>query len=204
MKIQPYVEKLSNSKEYRTFLQKYKDAFMVAGFFVLDLELGQNVHQIDYYIPSQKKVAAFTLDGKITMQLLQTLNDKMPETLDMKTNTDLDELAGILEDEMRNRSMTESVKKIIAVIQNIKGKKIWNLNCVLSGMEILQAHVEDSSKTVLKMEKISMMDIMKKIPGQAMAPQKAENTQKKLEQLEKLEVALKKEKAKLSKEKQIK
>jgi len=55
MKIQPYVEKLNTSKEYEEFQKKYNDAFLVAGFFVLDFETGQNIHQIDYYIPSDKK-----------------------------------------------------------------------------------------------------------------------------------------------------
>jgi hypothetical protein len=65
MKIGPYVTKLNESDAYKEFRQEYKDAFLVAGFFVLDFESGQNVHQIDYYIPSIKKVAAFNLDGKV-------------------------------------------------------------------------------------------------------------------------------------------
>ena len=101
MKIQPYVEKLNTSKEYEEFQKKYNDAFLVAGFFVLDFETGQNIHQIDYYIPSDKKVAAFTLDDKVVVQLLDTVNEKVPEKLEMKTKIDLDALKGILDDEMK-------------------------------------------------------------------------------------------------------
>jgi len=173
MKIQPYVQKLNNSQEYKEFKDKYSDAFLVAGFFVLDFEQGQNIHQIDFYIPSKKKFAAFTLDEGVNMQILDAAMDKVPEKLDMKTNIDLDALHGILEDEMKNRNMTEEIKKIIAVIQNIKGKKVWNVNCVLSGMEILKAHVEDESETVLKMEKTSFMEIMKKVPMEQMKAAKA-------------------------------
>ena len=173
MKIQPYVQKLNNSQEYKQFKDKYSDAFLVAGFFVLDFEQGQNIHQIDFYIPSKKKFAAFTLDEGVNMQILDAAMDKVPEKLDMKTNIDLDALHGILEDEMKNRNMTEEIKKIIAVIQNIKGKKVWNVNCVLSGMEILKAHVEDESETVLKMEKTSFMEIMKKVPMEQMKAAKA-------------------------------
>ncbi|MAG27537.1 hypothetical protein CMI47_18540, partial [Candidatus Pacearchaeota archaeon] len=78
MKLQPYIEKLNSSKEYKAFTEKHNDAFMVAGFFILDLETGQNLHQIDYYIPSEKKVAAFTLDKAITLQLMQYANKKVP------------------------------------------------------------------------------------------------------------------------------
>jgi len=153
MKIAPYVEKLNNSSQYTSFSKEHKDAFMVAGFFVLDFEAGQNLHQIDYYVPSEKKVAAFTLDHGVTMQMLGMLNNQMPEMLDLKTRTDLDALKGILQDEMKNRSITEEVKKIIAVIQSIQGKKIWSVNCVLSGMSILRASIEDDTQTILKMEK---------------------------------------------------
>ena len=144
MKIQPYVEKLTASPEYKDFKKRYSDAFLAAGFFVLDLEMGGNIHQIDYYIPSEKKFAAFTLDKGVNVQILDTITNKIPEKLDIKTKIDLEALPGILEDEMKNRNITEDIKKIIAVIQNIKGKKIWNINSVLSGMDILKAHIDDS------------------------------------------------------------
>ena len=164
MKIQPYIKKLSSSDQFSSFKRNHPDAFLVAGFFILDLESGKNMHQIDYYVPKEKKIAAFSLDDKVTIQLLDAVGEKLPEKLDIKTKIDLDELRGILEDEMKNRSITEEIKKIIAIVQNIEGKKIWNLNCVLSGLEILRAHVEDDSKTILKMEKASILDFIKTVP----------------------------------------
>lgn len=230
MKLAPYVEKLNSSNEFKNFSKKNSDAFMVAGFFILDLELGNNLHQLDYYVPSKKKIAAFTLDKQVTVQLLDLLNSKVPEKLDIKTKIDLDQLHGILEEEMKNRNMTDSIKKIIAVLQNLEGRKIWNLNCILSGMGILNAHVEDESRTVLKMEKKSLMDIMKKMPveqlrqqlqpsslpkpgenenngggnqsAQLMPPQQTTDDQIKqqIKKLDELEKAIEKEKDELEKE----
>src|SRR3989344_7045613 len=169
MKIAPYVEKLNASKTFQNFKTQHANSFLVAGFFVLDLESGVNTHQIDYYLPNERKVAAFTLDEQIKLQILETLKQKSkPNPLDIKTKIDLDELVGIIKDEMHNRGMTEDVKKIIAIIQNVDGKKVWDVSCVLSGMEILKSHIEDESKTVLKMERISMLDIMKKLPKEAL------------------------------------
>ena len=202
MKIQPYIQKLENSQAYKKFRKDYSDAFPVAGFFVLDYEAGANVHQIDYYVPSKKKVAAFNLDGNVEVRLLDMMHpDKKPEKLDIKTRIDLDALKGIVEDEMKNRNITENVKKCVAVIQMIDGKKLWILNCILSGMEILKAHVEDESKTVLKMEKSNMLDYVKKIPMQQLATQKLskEDLQKQIEQLDKLKEQLKKEETKIEK-----
>ena len=230
MKIQPYVDKLNNSSEFKNFQKKYNDAFMVAGFFIMDLEMGNNLHQIDYYIPSKKKIAAFTLDKRVSMQILDLLNDKIPEKLDIKTKIDLDQIRGILEEEMKNRNITEDIKKIIAVIQKVENKNVWNLNCILSGMGILSAHVEDESRSVLKMEKKSLMDIMKKVPVEElkrqMAPQQAqqeapageetnkmqmpiqvqaesaepEQIKQKIKKLEELETEIEKEKDELEKE----
>lgn len=219
MKIQPYIEKLNASNEFKTFREKYKDAFLAAGFFVIDFEMGNHIHQIDYYIPSAKKFAAFNLDKKVSLQILDSMVEKSPERLEMDVRIDLEALKGILEDEMRNRNITEEIKKIIAVIQSVKGKKIWNVNSVLSGMEILKAHVEDESKTVLKMEKTSFSDIMKKIPmdqlkaaagqmgGAQTQPQEEEQDQeenpeeamKELKKLDDLENRISKEKERLKK-----
>lgn len=208
MKIQPFVEKLQGTKTYEGFQQKYKGAFLIAGFFVLDYESGQNISQIDYYIPKEKKVAAFNISQEsVDFKVLEMLNEKIPEKLDIKTNVDLDALRGILEDEMKNRSISDEIKKIIAVIQTIEGRKIWNINCVLSGMEILKAHIDDESKTVLSMERASVVEFLKKIPmnpaGQAGQPAKTEPSKKniddQLKQLDQLKEVLEKEKAKLEK-----
>ncbi|MBI5804281.1 hypothetical protein HY450_03490 [Candidatus Pacearchaeota archaeon] len=201
MKIKPYIEKLEKSKEFKKLKTKNPDAFMVAGFFVMDLETGNNVHQIDYYVPEQKKFAAFTLDGNVSLQLVDALKDNVPEKLEGKINIDLDILKDILLDEMHNRGISEDIRKIIAIVQNVKGKKVWNLNCVLTGMGILKSHIDDESKTVLKIEKNSLADIMKKVPVQEMqemaAPKTKDGIKKELEKLDSLETEIEKEKTKL-------
>jgi hypothetical protein len=211
MKLKPLVEKLEQSDVYKDFRIKYPDSFMVAGFFVLDLEEGANIHQIDFYVPSEKKIAAFTMDGEITVKLLEILDPKKaPKKLDLNTKIDLDAIQGILTDEMRNRGMSEDIRKIIAVIQNVDGKRIWNLNCVLSGMEILKSHVEDESKTVLKIEKTSVLEIMKKMPAPKLlkAPVDEEGTEEdltdELGKLDKIEQEIEKAKTKLKEELQKK
>lgn len=206
MKIQPYIAKLNSSKQFRDFMSENSKAYLVAGFFILDFETGQNIHQVDYYIPNQKKVAAFNLDtNDVDVRIMDMITDKTPEKLEIKTKIDLDALKGIIEDEMKNRSITEEIRKIIAILQTIDGDKIWNVNCILSGMEILRAHIEDDSKTVLKMERASVLDYMKKIPGMrqqlpAKKPTK-QDIEEQITQLDKVKETLEKEKEKISKSK---
>lgn len=211
MSIQKFIDKLEGSNVYKEFKNKHKDNYMTAGFFILDLESGNNVNQLDFYVPSEKKVAAFTLGKEINLQMLDMITEKLPEKLEKKSKIDLDALPGILEDEMKNRSITEEIKKVIAVLQCIGGKKIWNVSCILSGMEILRAHVEDESETVLKMERTSMMDIMKAVPksqllamqgkaGRAGAASLSKaDVKTELDKLNKLEEAIEKEKKELEK-----
>lgn len=168
MHIAPYVEKLHTSPEFNAFQKEHPDSYLVAGFFVLDYEGNKHVHQLDYYVPKEKKVAAFTLDKGIQLQLLSLMKAEVPEQLEHRTHIDLFALKGILEEEMKNRMISETIHKNIAVLQTIKGKKLWTLNCVLSGMGILKAVIEDETGSVLKMEKTSIMDYVKKMPGTAL------------------------------------
>jgi len=205
MKIKPYIEKLNSSGEYKKFVDKYKDAYLAAGFFIIDFEQGNNIHQIDYYIPSEKKIGAFTLDNQVVLQMMEVLNEAKPEKLDIKTKIDLEALKGIVQDEMRNRGITEEIKKMIAIIQNIKGKKTWTVSCILSGMEILKANVEDKSETILRMERTSITDIIRKVPMSALQPSQksvgeSDDVEGEIEKLDKLEMEIEKEKSQLRKD----
>lgn len=209
MKIQPYIQKLHSSPTYREFQEQYKDAFLVAGFFVIDYEEGRNVHQIDYYVPSKKKVAAFTLDKNVLVQMLNLMDKRVPEKLDLKTHIDLEALNGIIQDEMKNRNITQSIKKMIAVVQNQKGKAIWNVNCILSGMDLLKVHVEDETQSVLRMEKSSLMDYVKRLPtpGEQATGEKKSGSgvtkqaiEEKIAQLDKMKELLQKEEVQLDKQ----
>lgn len=168
MHIAPYIERLHLSPEFNAFQKEHTTSYLVAGFFVLDYENNKHVHQLDYYIPKEHKVAAFTLDNGIHMQLLPLMKADVPEQLEHRTHLDLFALKGIAEEEMKNRMISESIKKNILILQTIKGKKVWTLNSVLSGMGILKATIDDETGTVLKMEKTSIMDYVKKMSGTAL------------------------------------
>lgn len=166
MKFHDMLKKLKTSPQYESFANAYKDPVLVAGFFVIDFENKKNVSQIDFFVPSKKKVAAFSLDSPVTMQLMDTVEGKADlAPLDSDVKVEIDALEGILDDEMKNRGISETLKKIVAVLHMHEGKKIWNLNCMLSGMTLLRAHVDDDSRTVIKMEKVNLFDVMKTVPG---------------------------------------
>ncbi|MEK6873987.1 MAG: hypothetical protein AABW91_04005 [Nanoarchaeota archaeon] len=164
MKIQPYIEKLNNSQEFRNFKSKNPKSYFAAGFFVLDFEEKNNLHQIDYYNPENKKMATFELDeDKVEIKESEASNASTPGEIKDQINLDLDILKGLVEDEMKNHTVTHKLHKIIAILQNLDGKLIWNLNCITSDMGIIKMHISDSDHSVLKFEAINLFDVVHKL-----------------------------------------
>ena len=163
MKFSHYLERVSTSKQFKKFQKENKKAYLCAGFFVFDFEEGKDVHQVDYFMPKNKKIAAFLLDDKLSYKVAESLTGNTPEEIKGDTKMDLDKLKGIVEDEMKNHTITEGIIKMIAILQCNGGKKIWNLNCILNGMALLRVHVDDASGDILKFEKASFLDFVRKL-----------------------------------------
>ena len=164
MKIKPYLDKLNASKAFKEFKASNPDAYCSAGFFVLDFQTNENMHQIDYYMPEKKKIQTFILDGEeVTSKESDTSNKTIPGKMESEIKLDIDILKSIVEDAMKNRTITNKLQKIIAVVQNIEGKLVWNLNCITTDMGILKVHIDDSDHTILKFEKINLFDAVKKL-----------------------------------------
>jgi len=167
MKLSHYLKRVEESPEYKKFKEEHKKAYLSAGFFVLDFETNKHLHQIDFYIPSKKKVATFKLEEGISFQISDTFKlKKTPEELKGDSQIDLEALKGIVHDEMMNRTVTQDVKKIIAVLQQENGKKVWRLNCITGDLGIIKVDVDDAGGSVLDFEKANLFDMMKMVkPG---------------------------------------
>lgn len=162
MKLSHFVKRVEKSKEFRDFKKKHHSAYLCAGFFVLDRESGKNQEQIDFFLPNMK-VATFMLESPIKYKISDTTMKKKIDELKGDTKIDLEQIEGIVHDEMENRTITEGIKKIIAVIQNVEGKKVWILNCILSGLNLLKVHIEDDTGNLLTFEKTNVMDFMRRM-----------------------------------------
>ena len=109
-------------------------------------------------------MATFELDKGVDVKISETTNkDVVPVKIEGKTKLDLDLLKGIVEDEMKNRTVTHKLQKIIAILQNLDGKLIWNLNCITSDMGVIKVHIDDETHSVLKFETINLFDIVRKL-----------------------------------------
>ena len=159
MKFDHYLKEIERSSEFKDFQKKNKKAYLCAGFFVLDFEAGKHMRQVDYALPNGK-IATFIIDNGVKMKISdQTIKKKLPE-IKGNIKTDLEALKGIVEDEMKNRTVTENIKKMIAILHILDNKVVWNLQCILNGLGILNVHVDDSDQSILKFEKHSLMEFM--------------------------------------------
>jgi len=169
MKFDHYLKVLGDHKNFKKFIDKNPKAYLAAGFFVLDYETGKNMYQIDYSLPD-KKVATFLLDQNSKVKVSeQAIKKKLPK-IKGKAKTDLDALKGIVEDEMKNRIVTEKIRKVIAILHTMDDKLIWNLQVILDGLNILLVHIDDSDQTILKFEKHSLMELIKPAVGVDVMP----------------------------------
>lgn len=163
MKFAHYLDRVQDSREFKKFAREHKNAYLCAGFFVFDFQEGKDIHQVDYFLPEKKQIAAFLLDKGMSYKIADAMNTTKPEKISGDIKMDLDKLKGIVEDEMKNHTITEGIMKMIAILQSIDGKKVWNLNCILSGMALLKVHVDDTTGDILKFEKASFLDFVRKM-----------------------------------------
>lgn len=162
MKISHYQKEIEKSKEFHKFKKEHPKSYLCAGFFVLDFENDKNVHQLDYYLSNGKIVTAILDNGVKIKESKQPIKKKLPE-LNQEVKIDLDALRGIVHDEMQNRSITEELKKIIAIAYISDKRVIWNLQCILNGLILLQINLDDSNQSILMFEKYSLLDMIRKV-----------------------------------------
>ena len=167
MKIQQYVSKVEKTKEFKEFMKKDSKAYLCSLFFVRDFSENHNETHIDFYSPKTKKITSFNLDKKVTKVPLDKKAENIkhekfvPKKIGSKIKLDLEKVKPIIVDEMHNRGLTDNIQKMIVILQNTEGRDIWNCTCFLNGLGLLQCKVEDSSETVLFMEKQSFFDLIK-------------------------------------------
>jgi len=158
------LEKIESSEAFSEFKKKNEKAFLCAGFFVIDYESGGEQQQLDYCL-SENEIYTFILNKEISMKKAETIEGQKTNLSELNKNIkiDLDDAEKILQEKLKQENVHEKLLKVIAVLQVYEGKQIWNLNCVLGGMHIIRVHIDSETGSILKFEKKSMMDFVKKV-----------------------------------------
>jgi len=164
MRFKDLLERVEGSKEFKKFEEENSNAELCAGFFILDFLSNDSKDTLDYKIG--EKIFTFSIrDEKIIInedRLIDEAGRPGLVKIDKEINIDVDELKGIVGLCSLDEGISAKLNKIIAVLQKYNEKQIWNLTCMLDGLIILNVHVDALSGDVLKFERKSMMDLIKR------------------------------------------
>ncbi len=155
MNFQAILKKLQNSKEFADFKKDNADCYLCAGFFVLDFESGSETKQLDFFIPKKNKIVTFVLNDAINLKIEDAIEKKLG-----KINPEIKiELPAAIE--KAKKECKSKVNKIIAILQVLEGRQVWNLTCMLEGFSMLLLHVDSQSGEIIKKEKRNLFDFVK-------------------------------------------
>ena len=162
---------ITKSDLFGDFIKQYPKAELCTCFFVKDFFGNDNKKSIDYKLG--EKVFSFSINEleKIKMyedQLVKIENKEFPELekINPDIKTDLDEVIEIAIKKTLEKGISSKFSKIIAVLQkykhNEKDIQAWNLTCMLEGLIIIHIMIDSDTGEVIKFERKSMMDLIKK------------------------------------------
>jgi len=164
-------EIVKNSAVFKRFIKEHPNAELIAGFFIIDFLSNDNKDSIDYKLPETESDKIYTFEliknKEVIMKqdrLISTDTPNQPKLsqISSEVKIDLDEIAGIAEKKAEENKITAKFHKIIAVLQNQENQLIWNLTCMLDQLIILHILVNSQTREIIKFERKSMMDFIKK------------------------------------------
>ena len=160
MNFKEALSRVEKSKEFDNFKKQHPKAYLCAGFFVLDFETENSTQQLDYQL--EEKIATFSVNNEVKIKIQETTKQKKLDKL-IKPEIEIDKLRKIADKELEKKKIVSKLNKIIAILQMYESKCIWNLTCMLESFAMLRVHVDAISGEVLKSEKASLFDFVKKV-----------------------------------------
>ena len=156
---------IAESKTFRNFKEQHPTAELVAGFFILDFISNDTKNSLDY--KHKDKIFTFSLNqnNEITLtedKLIETSTHPQLTPIQPTTNIELNRLKSITEKKASEDNIHVNFNKIIAVLQNHENKQVWNLTCMLDQLQILHVLIDSNTGEIIKFEKKSLMDFIKK------------------------------------------
>ncbi|MCK4997206.1 hypothetical protein KAS08_02785 [Candidatus Pacearchaeota archaeon] len=166
MKIIDLVNELQEKDSFKEFKEENKDAYFMAGFLILNLEEDSETIQLDYLIPSNKKIAAFEFpfgepkihDEIISVKDGKTVGKEISEIKEqsLELKIDIDDLKSTCKEIIKENNSSIKPTKIISILK----ENIWNLTCMDNMMGIVRIKINAISGEVIDFNKGSLMDFM--------------------------------------------
>ena len=165
MKLQTLFTRLGKSQEFIEFKQKNAEAFFCTGFFVLNFK--QNIFEYSLDYRDDKKLYAFRVPTEEKEKILFTTEDlienpkpmeKIDEDAIKNLKADIEDIKEIVEQAIWDNNIKNSLEEVIAVLQCMNGKIVWNMTCICSSLSVVNVNINPFTGDVTKFEKKNLLD----------------------------------------------
>ncbi|MBS3070762.1 hypothetical protein J4407_00465 [Candidatus Pacearchaeota archaeon] len=165
MNLKFYIEKLSNSKEFKNFMKENKGAYLCSGFFVIDREEKNNgdKQHLDYCIQGKGEMFSFQFEnGDVKVVQLQNFDKEFPREISVQ-DVDFTEVENIILGEMEKNNVKSKIQKIIISLQKSRGKDFLICTVFISMLGLLKVVIDLPEMKISTFEKKSIFDIVKRV-----------------------------------------
>jgi hypothetical protein len=168
MSFKEFLARVKKSEEYKKFVKEYSDAQICGGMFILDFMSNDTKNSIDYKVGERLFTFNIKDNGKIYLDEqkfdfeVDMSKFPKPEKIDDNLKIEIEDLKGIVGVKKLEEGIRSGFSKIIAVLQGKENKTIWNLTCILDELIILSVVIDAITGEILKFERRSMMDLIKR------------------------------------------
>ena len=165
MKVQNLLEELQETQNYKNYKSQNPETFFAAAFLILDLEQKTEQIQLDFFLPSQSKVAAFEhpfapADAGYTHGCKEPkihddeIKQMQPQSTEIKI--DIDDLEPTAKKLIKENESQIVPTKIIAILKENQ----WNLTCMDNSLGIVRIKLDAITGEQIEFNKGSLMDFM--------------------------------------------
>lgn len=155
MQIINFLNKLRKTSTYKKFKEEHPESYFSIGFFILDLKSHNNIIQLDFFLPKEKKLASFeypSFEFKIHEERVENLIRQSENP-----KIDIKDLEGISREIIQKNNSSLNPTKIIAIL---KGDE-WNLTCMDGMLGIIKIKVNAITGEEISFGTGSFMDMIK-------------------------------------------
>lgn len=168
MLLQQLYARLQKSKEFLAFREQNPDAFLCAGFFIMNFKLNSFEYALDYR--NDKQIFTFNIpentEASITIKADELIKDgsapKLLDEITLDVQVDLEDLKEKVEKSLAENNIKNKLEEFIAILQKIDNQLVWHLTVVCEGFTILTIIVHSETGNIEKFDKKNIFDFVKK------------------------------------------
>lgn len=157
------LKRLEKSKLFKDWKKKNPKCYLSSGFVII--EKNQSPWKAGYYNKAKNKITSFVIDKKISLEgeedIFQKKKEKINEIDIHKLLVELPNAVVIGNNLQQEKYKGNEPVKIIAILQNVGKKQIWNLIFVTQKMNTLNIRVDTENGDILEHKIASIMDMRK-------------------------------------------